>query len=109
MAADVAIDFSASGNGAAVTGAGWSTPEPDETWPIGTRAQLSLPAPASPATYVMVLKLRLQVIDGRLPSQRLVIHVNGVRVDEFTLSRRGVRACLLPWNLPPVSEELPPG
>jgi len=39
------------------------------------------------------------VIEGRLPSQRLVICVNGVRVDEFTLSRRGVRACLVPWNL----------
>ena len=103
---DIAIDFSASGNGASATGAGWSKPEPTETWTVGARSLLSLPAPTMPATYVLVIKLRPQVVEGRLPSQRLGISVNGVRVDEFTLSRRNVRTCLLPWNLLSVAPTL---
>ena len=100
MTADACvIDFGRGGNGGAYCVAGWSAPEPAETWTLGAVSRLALPAPARPASYVMVLKLRPLVAGDRLPSQRLEVIANGVEVGRFVLSQPCIRACRLPWQL----------
>ena len=94
--AEVVVDFGVAGLGSALV-AGWSQPEPDETWTAAPVARISLPAPAVPATYVMTFKLRPQIVEGRLDQQRLGVSVNGVAIDEFVITRRTTRSCLLPW------------
>ena len=93
---DFVLDFTAKGNAAQHCAAGWSTPEPAETWTIGSESRLTLPAPTRRATYVLVLKLR-PLVAAALPAQRLRVLVNNVAVGEFTLGRLTIRACLIPW------------
>ncbi len=93
------IDFGRDGNGRAYCLAGWSAPEPTETWSIGAASRLLLPAPERAAPHAMVLKARPLVAGGRLPSQRLAVAVNGVEVGRFVLFRPSIRACRLPWQI----------
>jgi hypothetical protein len=94
---DVRLEFRAGGNAAPCCREGWSKPEEGETWTIGGKSLLELPAPAQPAAYVMVMHFRPLVVAGRLPAQRLQVLVNSVRVAEFRIERRCTRACLIPW------------
>jgi hypothetical protein len=98
--ADLVVDFGVNGNSAGCVAEGWSTPENDETWAIDGRSRLLLPTPAraGAGTYVMRLSLRPHVVAGRLPAQRLRVAVNGHPVAAFTLTRRTVRACRIPWS-----------
>jgi len=96
---DITIDFGAKGNAAGTTAAGWSTPEDGETWSTGERSWLILPAPRTPATYILRITLRPNVVEGRLPAQRLRISVNGHEAGQFTIARRTVRACRIPWSV----------
>jgi hypothetical protein len=101
MAADtdeLIINFGSGGNGAAYCAAGWAAPEPQETWTLGTEARMVLPAPRRPATYVMVLRLRPLVAERRLLSQRLEVIINDIPVASFTVDRRTIRTCLVPWD-----------
>jgi hypothetical protein len=93
------IDFGAGGNGSAFTAAGWSTPEPAETWSVGERSWLILPARGLAAAYIMRLTLRPNVVAGRLVAQRLRVAVNGHPVAQFSIGRRCVRACRIPWSV----------
>jgi hypothetical protein len=93
------IDFGAKGSGGSYTAAGWSTPEDGETWSVGQRSWLILPAPRQPAAYVLRITLRPNVMLGRLPAQRLRVAVNGHEVAHFTIARRTVRACRIPWSM----------
>ena len=95
---DFVVDFSAGGNGAAVCLAGWAPPERQETWTLGRESRLAIPAPRRPATYVMVLRLRPLVAEGRLTAQRLEVVVNSVSVALFSIDRRTIRTCLVPWD-----------
>lgn len=94
---DLVLGFTRGGNAAQYCVAGWSTPEPTETWTLGTESRIVLPSPPHPATYVMVLKLRPMVAPGRLEAQRMRVIVNNVRVADFTIDHRTVRTCLIPW------------
>ena len=94
---EIRLDFRAGGNAAPYCAAGWSTPEPDETWTIGAESVLVLPAPSRPASYVMELKFRPLVALGTLPAQRLRVVVNDVQIAEFTVGSPCRRACLIPW------------
>jgi len=96
---ELAIDFGTKGNGEAYTAAGWSTPEEGETWSVGARSRLILPAPSRPAAYILRITLRPNVMPGRLAAQRLRIAVNGHEVAQFTISRRTIRACCVPWSV----------
>jgi hypothetical protein len=93
------IDFGDGGNGSAFTAVGWSTPEATETWSVGDRSWLILPARALAAAYVMRLTLRPNVVPGRLAAQRLLVAVNGQTVAQFSIARRCVRACRIPWSV----------
>lgn len=93
------VDFGAKGNSRKLASNGWSTPEDSETWSMGGRSQLSLPAPTVPAACAMVLKLRPHTVEARLPAQRLAVVVNGLQIANFTVARRTVRACRIPWTL----------
>ena len=99
LTAELALEFGSGGNGSAMLGSGWSTPERDETWTCAPKSSLTLPVPTARATYVLVLKLRPQLVVGRLEGQRLGVAVNGVEIDEFVITRRTARACLIPWSL----------
>jgi hypothetical protein len=92
------IDFGERGNSARFCGSGWSSPEADERWCIGGESRLVIPAPRRPAAYVMVLKVRPLVFPDRLAAQRLKVAVNGIMVGDFTVKRRGVRVCRVPWH-----------
>ncbi len=92
------MNFGAAGNGATYMAQGWSTPEEHETWTVGPRASLILPAPECPAAHVLRLELRPNVLPGRLASQRLRVLVNGQSVAQFSISKRTVRACCIPWS-----------
>jgi hypothetical protein len=46
----------------------------------------------------MVLRLRPLVAEQRLSVQRLEVLVNDVSVASFTLDRRTIRTCLVPWD-----------
>ena len=94
---DFLLDFTASGNAVPYCASGWSTPEPTETWTLGHESRLTLPTPAQQATYVLVLRLR-PLVAATLPAQRLRVRVNNVTVAEFTVDRRSVRTCLVPWG-----------
>ena len=91
------IGFGTVGNSALYCTSGWSTPEPNETWTLGHESRLVLPAPRRPATYVMVLKLRPLVSEPKLTAQRLEVIVNDVPVASFSIDRRTIRTCLVPW------------
>ena len=93
-----ALEFGSGGNAAGALREGWSVPEKGETWTCGRTSRLSLQAPSARATYVMVVKLRPHMVPG-VEGQRLGVVVNGVVIDEFVITRRTARACLIPWNL----------
>ena len=97
--AELKVNFGIGGNGKAFTVSGWAEPEPLETWSIGTASRLVLPQPESPATYVMVLKLRPHISGERLKAQRLGVVVNGVTIADFNVLRTTQRACLIPWSV----------
>jgi hypothetical protein len=93
---DIVLEFTAKGNAARYCVSGWSTPEPTETWTVGGESRLVLPAPKQRATYVMSFKLR-PLTGAGLPGQRMRVVVNNVRVGEFSIDRRAIRTCLIPW------------
>ena len=93
---DFLLDFASQGNAAQYCLTGWSTPEPAETWTLGGESRLALPAPRHRATYAMVFKLR-PLVGGEIVAQRLRVVVNNVQVAEFTIDRRSIRTCLIPW------------
>jgi hypothetical protein len=96
---DLLISFGTAGYAAQYCKAGWAAPEAGEAWCIGTKSSMVLPAPSDPATYVMVANLRPNVSNGRLPSQRLTVRVNGVELADFLLARRTVRSWVVPWAI----------
>jgi hypothetical protein len=102
---DFVLDFTARGNAAQHCVAGWSTPEPSETWTLGGESRLVVPAPGQRASYVMVLKLR-PLVGHQVTSQRLRVLVNNVRVAEFIIERRCVRTCLIPWAVVALGPDL---
>lgn len=93
------IDLSSKGTGARFCVSGWAPAEADGAWTVGTESLLRLPTPLRPATYVLVLNVRPLVSNGKLPSQRVRVAVNGEQLAEFRIERRSIRTCLLPWPL----------
>jgi hypothetical protein len=75
---------------------GWAQPEATETWSLGRRSVLVLPAPRAPLPHLLTLQLRPHVVEGRLATQGVRVLANGVEVGVFTLARRGERACVIP-------------
>jgi hypothetical protein len=96
---DTLLSFGIGGNATPCCTSGWATPEAGETWCIGTQSRMVLPAPTHAATYVMVAHVRPNVSNGRLPSQRLIVRVNGVELGQFVIARRTVRSWLIPWSV----------
>ncbi len=96
---DVVVDFGLTGNGASYCVSGWSDAEPQETWTLGNESRLLMPAPRHPGTYVLTLKVRPLVSERKLRAQRLNVIVNDVPVASFTIPRRAIRTCLVPWNV----------
>jgi hypothetical protein len=97
--ADISLDFTVRGNATSYMKDGWSSSEERETWTVGPRARLILPAPKGPTAYVLRLELRPHVQPGRLALQRLHVVVNEQVVARFSVARRTVRACTIPWEL----------
>jgi hypothetical protein len=96
---DFSIEFGQGGNSSAYCVAGWSSTEPDGTWTLGNDSRLVIPVPRRPATYVMVVKLRPLVAEGRLAAQRVQVSVNGEALTEWRIDRRTIRVCLVPWSV----------
>jgi len=90
------LHFGAQHNAAQYFSGGWSTPEAEETWSLGTSSRLTLPVNDPSQSHILVLSLRPHVQSGSLPVQRLRVLANGTPVGTFTLSRRGMRACGIP-------------
>ncbi len=101
----VVLDFAAQGNALPYCLSGWSTPEPTETWTVGTESRLLLPAPTLRGTYVLVLILRPMLAPG-LSAQDVRVFINDVLVGEFHIMDRTVRACLIPWPVFALNHDL---
>ena len=96
---ELALSFQAGGDAARYCVTGWSDPEAAETWCVGARSVLVVPAPPMSASYLLALRLRPHVVEGRLATQRLRVLANGSEVGSFTLARRTERACIIPASV----------
>lgn len=93
---DLRLDFSAQGNAAGYFMKGWSSPEAEETWSLGTSCALKLPVDDTSIDYSIVFSMRPHVEGNVLRAQRLRVLANGVEVGTFVIARRGTRACTIP-------------
>lgn len=95
------VDFSASGNSAQYRGIGWSHQEPAYVWGLGPAAELVLPGRAAPLDMRLVLDAVPLVRPPVVPTQRLILHVNGRRAAEAVLTKSGLVEMAVPAEFLP--------
>ncbi len=79
--------------------AGWSQPEDDETWCLGSSSTLVLPPTRQVVPHVLVLEMRAYVGDlAGVLSQQIIICVSDITIELFAVTSptRTVRACIIP-------------
>ena len=115
-AQSVMLRFGEGGNGNETLDGGWAAPEPEFHWMLGAESILRLPAlpgtpdrgqpdggqpngglpdGASKGDAALRLGVVPHVVAGKLERQRLMVVINGHRIEEFDVVRE--RAC---WNAP---------
>jgi len=82
------LTFTDSGNGYPYLADGWSSPEGWSTWTEGSQASLQLPLASELRGKDLDIDfvLRPYLANGRISAQRVEIHVNGERVEDWTFS-----------------------
>ena len=94
-----ALAFGTEGNAAAHLGYGWSAPEPGFTWSVDDRSMLRLPHSGDVTDCWLEFDVVPFVAPPVLPSQSLVVIVNGEKVHQFNALERGTVGCAIPPRL----------
>jgi hypothetical protein len=90
-------NFGEDGNGAEVTGPGWSMPEANFTWTEASDAIIDLPVPRIPGHYVLHIRCSPFLVEDIVLSQRVTILVNGRELRSLRLQDITVLDFDLPW------------
>lgn len=88
----------AGGSSVSYQGTGWSYPEAELTWTLGSESTIIIPRPSPPGDYRLQLRVRPFLPAGR-SFMRLGLSVNGQAVGRFMVREQGVLECWLPWSL----------
>ena len=81
----MSLRFGASDNGLDTLGSGWAGSELTSTWTDGTESTLRLPPFNSGGPCVVRITGSPFVVEGFLPSQEILISVNGTRIGSATI------------------------
>jgi hypothetical protein len=95
----LSLGFRRGSNAVRYCTAGWSQPEDDETWCLGSSSTLVLPPTRQVVPHVLVLEMRAYVGDlAGVLSQQIIICVNDSTIESFAVTSptRTVRACIIP-------------
>jgi hypothetical protein len=95
----LSLGFKHGSNAVRYCNAGWSQPEDDETWCLGSSSTLVLPPTRQVVPHVLVLEMRAYVGDlAGVLSQQIIICVNDITIESFAVTSptRTVRACIIP-------------
>lgn len=88
MDSELTIEFGVGGNGVELTREGWSTPEPDICWMVGTESAVVFGRPMlGLARYQIILTIRPHVRGSALPKQALIVAVNDVLIGVREVSK----------------------
>lgn len=93
------IDFTIGGNGAPHTGDGWSVPELQHTWMLGTASDLTVPLPGGPGDGAYFIQMRVTPFttdDGGAGAQRLRMVINGHEAALHVLERQETLTVFVP-------------
>lgn len=107
---ELTISFTSSGNSLAYLGGGWARSEPDFTWAVGDESHLVFPRLEPPDGsvdgYVLTLDVVPFVHPPELPSQPLIVSVNGSVVGSSRFSRPTLLGYRIPASLARRSERM---
>jgi hypothetical protein len=92
----VALSFLQGGNGLAALLNGWAGAEARHHWIEGSEATLMLPALAARGDAILRLRVTPHVFEHVLARQRLIVEVNGHRVQEFVVTLESLLGCDVP-------------
>jgi len=84
---------------AARLGAGWHIDAEGLLWTAATTCDMELPAPAGPGPYGLRIMLAPLIVKDLLPTQRLVVIVEGLLLGQFRLTTETALTMLLPQDL----------
>jgi hypothetical protein len=92
------VDFGASGNSLSCSAYGWSAPESDYRWSVGTRSALCLDRPDAPHGYLLEITWSAFVPGPGVAGQTVTIGVGGQRVARHEVGKleRAVFRCAAP-------------
>ncbi len=79
-------------------GIGWSYPEADLTWTLGSESTIIMPRPSPAGDYQLEMRVWPFLPTGRW-FMRLGLIVNGQIAGRFVVREAGVLECWLPWSL----------
>lgn len=79
-------------------GTGWSYPEAELTWTLGSESTIIMPRPNPAGDYQLEMRVWPFLPMGRW-FMRLGLNVNGQVAGRFLVREPGVLACWLPWSL----------
>jgi hypothetical protein len=96
---DLRINFAAAGNSLAYLGGGWARSEDEFTWGVGAESHLMFPRLAAADEYVLTLDVVPFVHPPELPSQRLIVSVNGTVVGSTDIARPTLLGYRIPASL----------
>ena len=82
------IEFGFLGNAQPYQTHGWGIPEDGFTWTKGESASLTIPIVEAPSAVLLKVNLRAALVSGKLPSQRVLIEINGEKVGQWKLNSR---------------------
>ncbi len=94
------MNFGTSGGGYPALGEGWSAPEAEFTWTDGPRSKLRLPYEPGSGALMVEIGVNPMLIPPVLPSQRLVLSVNGVQVGHENVALE----CSLGFDIPAAAQ-----
>ena len=97
MDGELIMSFAA-GSSVSYQGTGWSYPEAELTWTLGSESTIIMPRPSPAGDYRLQLRVRPFLPAGR-SFMRLGLSVNGQVVGRFVVREPGVLDCWLPWTL----------
>lgn len=83
--ADLTLVFGGEGNGVGFLRKGWSHPETQFTWAVGTESLIEFPQQLEASDYVMELDLAPALALPHVAAQELKVAVNGVDVGTFSI------------------------
>lgn len=93
------LNFCAYGGDTSALGGGWAEPEFDYNWMIGVESAIRLPALPGEGEARLQLHVVPHIQPGLLSRQRLILELNGVRLEEYEVERDCIIGCAIPARL----------